>query len=197
MLGRGVWARHGASWWGERGVTGIEVAIVLIAFVVVASVFAFTVLQTGLVSTEQSKETILGGLDEAAASLVLRGSVIANKTSGSDTVESVLFQVSSSSRGGTDVDLSRSGTSSTLITYIDKDQVTNLGQGDWLVTWLIGSGDLLSPGERAEIRVTLSGLSPALNASKDFTIQVKPIIGGVMVINRITPAELKTVMDLY
>ena len=31
----------------ERGITGLETAIVLIAFAVVASVFAFTILTTG------------------------------------------------------------------------------------------------------------------------------------------------------
>jgi flagellin-like protein len=60
----------------SRGVTGLETAIVLIAFVVVASVFAFAVLSSGLLSTEKSKETVLGGLREAQATLVLKGSVI-------------------------------------------------------------------------------------------------------------------------
>ena len=36
----------------ERGITGLETAIILIAFVVVASVFAFTVLSTGIFSSE-------------------------------------------------------------------------------------------------------------------------------------------------
>ena len=36
----------------RRGITGLETAIVLIAFVVVASVFAFAVLSTGLLSSE-------------------------------------------------------------------------------------------------------------------------------------------------
>ncbi len=48
----------------QRGITGLETAIVLIAFVVVASVFAFAVLSTGLISSEKSKETVLGGLEE-------------------------------------------------------------------------------------------------------------------------------------
>jgi flagellin-like protein len=39
----------------QRGITGLETAIVLIAFVVVASVFAFAVLNTGLLSSEKSK----------------------------------------------------------------------------------------------------------------------------------------------
>ena len=45
----------------QRGITGLETAIVLIAFVVVASVFAFAVLNTGLLSSEKSKEAALGG----------------------------------------------------------------------------------------------------------------------------------------
>ena len=42
----------------EHGITGLETAIVLIAFVVVAAVFAFVVLSTGLFSSERSKETV-------------------------------------------------------------------------------------------------------------------------------------------
>ena len=61
----------------QRGVTGLETAIILIAFVVVASVFAFTVLSTGIFSAERGKETIHAGLREARSSAELKGSVIA------------------------------------------------------------------------------------------------------------------------
>lgn len=37
----------------QRGITDLETAIVLIAFVVVASVFAFAVLSTGLLASEK------------------------------------------------------------------------------------------------------------------------------------------------
>ena len=46
----------------QRGVTGLETAIILIAFVVVASVFAFTVLSTGIFSVAKGKETSHSGL---------------------------------------------------------------------------------------------------------------------------------------
>ena len=49
----------------EKGITGLETAIILIAFVVVASVFAFTVLSTGIFASERSKETVFAGLEEA------------------------------------------------------------------------------------------------------------------------------------
>jgi archaellin len=45
----------------------------MIAFVVVASVFAMTTLQTGIFSAEQGKEVALSGLDLATGSLQLRG----------------------------------------------------------------------------------------------------------------------------
>ncbi len=62
----------------QRGVTGLETAIILIAFVVVASVFAFTVLSTGIFSAERGKETIHAGLQQARSSVELKGSIVAN-----------------------------------------------------------------------------------------------------------------------
>ena len=62
----------------QRGVTGLETAIILIAFVVVASVFAFTVLSTGIFSSERGKETVFAGLREARGTVEPKGSVIAN-----------------------------------------------------------------------------------------------------------------------
>ena len=62
----------------QRGVTGLETAIILIAFVVVASVFAFTVLSTGIFSSERGKETVLAGVREARGTMEPKGRVVAN-----------------------------------------------------------------------------------------------------------------------
>ena len=62
----------------ERGITGLETAIILIAFVVVASVFAFTVLSTGIFSAERGKETVFAGLQEARGTIEPKGAMIAN-----------------------------------------------------------------------------------------------------------------------
>jgi flagellin-like protein len=62
----------------EQGVTGLETAIILIAFVVVASVFAFTVLSTGTFSAQKGDETVHAGLTQARGGIQLEGSVIAN-----------------------------------------------------------------------------------------------------------------------
>ena len=39
----------------ERGITGLDAAIITIAFVVVASVFAFAALSTGLFTTDRAR----------------------------------------------------------------------------------------------------------------------------------------------
>ena len=53
----------------ERGITGLETAIILIAFVVVATVFAFIVLTTGIFSAERGKETVYAGLQKARGTI--------------------------------------------------------------------------------------------------------------------------------
>ena len=74
------------SWHDSRGITGLETAIVLIAFVVVSSVFAFAALSTGLFSSDKSKETIRAGLTEASGTLEVRGSIYATGLTTADEV---------------------------------------------------------------------------------------------------------------
>ena len=189
------------GWRDQRGITGLETAIVLIAFVVVASVFAFAVLSTGLLSSEKSKETVLGGLEETAATIALRGSVIAHTDL--TNVDYVTFQLSNASQAGQAVDLSEGGV---IISYIDSSQAVSeldylaspptTSTAGWGTNWLIGSAGLLAPGERVEMTVNLSDLSPRLLVSTEFTIEVKPSIGAVLSVKRTTPAEFTAVVDL-
>ena len=76
-VGRGIVAT-GALAQDQSGVTGLETAIILIAFVVVASVFAFTVLSTGIFSAEQGRETVFAGLQEARGTMERKGGLLAN-----------------------------------------------------------------------------------------------------------------------
>ena len=125
----------------QRGITGLETAIILIAFVVVASVFSFTVLSTGVFSSERSKETVYAGLEEAKSSLELKGSVIAYKgragtTSSHDSIYKMSFVLSNAIAGepvdltppytsddsGSDPDISSGAEYKTIISYQDKNQ---------------------------------------------------------------------------
>ncbi|MEE8517588.1 MAG: archaellin/type IV pilin N-terminal domain-containing protein [Dehalococcoidia bacterium] len=59
----------------QRGITGLETAIILIAFVVVASVFAYTVLSAGVFSAEKGKQAVHAGLETARSSMEIVGNV--------------------------------------------------------------------------------------------------------------------------
>ena len=181
-------------WRGNRGITGLETAIVLIAFVVVSSVFAFAALSTGLFSSDRSKETINAGLKEASGTLEVRGSIIA-KASG-DAVDGVIIQVANAAGGGA-VDLTPG---ETIISYTDADQSVTLVSGDFTVTGLGGadSDKLVEPGEMYEIKMTglKAKLNPDLGGDKLFAFQVKPPVGAVLHMERRTPVSLDTFNDL-
>lgn len=68
----------------QLGMTGLETAIILIAFVTVAAVFGYAVLSAGIFSAEKGKETVYAGLAQAQSSMELKGSVIAYGAPGTD-----------------------------------------------------------------------------------------------------------------
>lgn len=156
-----------------RGITGLETAIILIAFVVVATVFAFTVLSTGVFSAERSKETIYAGLQEAKSSIEPRGSVIAwaggTGAGPTTTVFKVTFVVANSVSGaamdmtppysadasGTDPDYVANAEYKTVISYSDRNQY--MPDVPWSIKFIGNSSNdyLLEVGEKAEITVWL------------------------------------------
>jgi len=79
----------------RRGIVGIEAAIVLIAFVVIAAALAYVVVNMGFFSAQKAKSTISRGIEESTSALQLDGSVIAytNETGGTKYVQYLLIPV--------------------------------------------------------------------------------------------------------
>ena len=175
----------------EKGVSALETAIILIAFVVVAAIFAFTILSAGTTSTEQSKEAIYAGLSEVRSSMELRGAVVA-ETEGTK-VTSIIFSVSNAA-GGESIDMTAPTSNTLIIDYRDNDQrAANL---TWALNWVVqnDTDNLLEEGELAELTVDVSSLN--LGANTQFAMEIKPGQGGVVVVERTTPAYLDTIVDL-
>jgi len=59
----------------RKGIVGIEAAIVLIAFVIIAAAFAFMTINMGLFATQRTKDTISQGLREASSPLQVDGNI--------------------------------------------------------------------------------------------------------------------------
>lgn len=179
----------------ERGITGLETAIVLIAFVVVAAVFAFVVLSTGLFSSERAKETVYAGLAKTRGSMEMTGSLVA--TSDGTQLTSATFGLTLAA-GGDDVNLTPTDlTNRTVISYID-DSYTN-NNLPYTVTVVTGNSDyLLEQGELLEVTIDFSAdPSISVGTNETFTLEVKPPSGSYLVVQRTTPASLaKTIINL-
>ena len=184
----------------EDGITALETAIILIAFVVVASVFAFTMLSAGTFSTERGKEAIYAGLTEVQSSMEIKGGVIAlaATTGSSGTVDSLVFTVANVLDGEA-VNLATGDLAEVVFEYRDAIQRTALGNEDWSVEFLGNDNEnnLLEVGELAEVTVELTGvISTPLSTNTTFVLEMKPPNGAILNLQRTTPAWLDQVNDL-
>jgi flagellin FlaB len=59
----------------EDAFTGLEAAIVLIAFIVVAAVFSYVMLGAGFFATQEAQRTVHTGSQQASSSLEIIGNV--------------------------------------------------------------------------------------------------------------------------
>ena len=204
----------------QSGITGLETAIILIAFVVVAAVFAYTVLSAGIFSTQKSQEAVYSGLQEARSSLVLRGGVIAtaNNTGSDGTIKQLSFIVSGV-LGGEALDFTPPDAASdnsgvagnhhkVVISYVDKSQqvhdlywtLTKLGNADadnvleqneqFQVT--IGSSTVSSDGGNL-----IDALGTPLTTNTTFSLLVLTPAGPVLEVERTTPAYIDTKINLH
>jgi flagellin FlaB len=187
----------------ERGITGLETAIILIAFVVVATVFAFVVLTTGIFSAERGKETVFAGLQKARGTMEVRGGVVVQATGCPTTcaVDSIQFQVATTA-GGEPIPLDPAATSNrTVIAYRDATTVNN--DMTYTVTEIVGdTDDLLEPGELFTITISAGGANNAgtisnLSANDRWTLELQTPVGAVLDMTRSLPAQLDAVMQLH
>jgi flagellin FlaB len=199
----------------EKGITGLETAIILIAFVVVAAVFAYTALSAGLFSTQKAQQAVYSGLQEAQSTLELKGAVIAtaNTTGATGTIGQISFTVSNV-LGGQAIDftpptggaggVATGNANKVVINYLDSNQqvnnlywtVTNVGINE-------GQGYLLTADEKFEITIgggagnnLTNALGTPLSVNQNFDIQVITPAGAVLTIERTMPAYINPINNL-
>lgn len=188
----------------QQGITGLETAIILIAFVIVASVFAYVVLSAGLFSTQKAKEAIYAGLEEAQSTMELKGNIYGKMEN--SVLTEVYFTVGTTTGGGAiDFTDTSSANSSNLviISYVDAYQI--FPTIDWTMTKLntTDADNMLDETELFQITVDLSVVSANATAEQKpgpyhtFQLEVKPPVGAVLVIERTLPARVDRIVNLY
>ena len=111
----------------HRGIIGIESAIVLIAFVIVAAALAFVVLNMGFSTTQKAKTSIIAALEEAGSSLEVAGKITAVGDASSNVINATTIPIKIVS-GGSSSNLDGNFTSIKVITSnIEYDNVYEFG----------------------------------------------------------------------
>ncbi len=186
----------------DEAFTGLEAAVVFIAFVVVAAVFSYVVLGAGFLTTQKSREGVKSGVTSAASSIVVKGEVYGIAGSYPTAIDWIQFDIGLAA-GGFPVDINRTivvfSTASTTVTTLSgpsPDPAAVLTAGQWNITAKNGGdqNDLLEADES----FTLIVMPPApLNPRDTFTLEIKPEAGASLGISRRLPAGTDPVMLLY
>jgi flagellin FlaB len=177
---------------GQKGITGLETAIILIAFVTVASIIAYAVLSAGVFSAERGKDTVYKGLEQAQGTVTVKGSVLGLSTDGT-TLDQVMFAIALT------VPNVKVDTQSIVINYFDDDiHEEGCSANISLAAGCTerGAAAMLENDEQHTVVVTIPA-SANLTACQDFTIQVIPPTGAPFTITKMLPAGLEKVMDLH
>ena len=186
----------------EEGFTGLEAAIVLIAFVVVAAVFSYVVLGAGFFTTQKAQEVVYTSVDQASSSVEILGQVYGFGTDAGDGTYSdvgrVQFKVGLTA-GGSPVDFSMTSlTFSTdkdvyRLNLKDKEEVDagDIGAQEWGVIKIFNSDgtDLLLENQEQFVILAQTAEEKNLTANQPFTLEIRPAVGASYAITRkITPS---------
>jgi flagellin FlaB len=182
---------------GQKGISGLETAIILIAFVTVASVLAYSVLSAGIFSAEEGQKAVYAGLEGAQSTLEVKGSVLGM---GAGTELVTVQVVLGMAIAGNTVDMG-----SVSINFWD-DTVTS---SDVAWTYALsaqsterGSANLLEGDELMVVTITIPDgtgddtVDAAVGIYDTFTLQVLPPNGSALTIERTLPGAIYSVMTL-
>ena len=201
-----------------KGIVGIEAAIVLIAFVIVAAALAFVTLNMGFYTTQKSKETMKTGLEEATSALEVDGSVIGAVDTSENKVWGIAIPLKLSS-GRNPVDLTK-----VVITITTKNKTVYLNVSDsdtqivenpddqdvfdvllntkddnnqpveFVFIEYVGDNDnLVEVNEKWVLVIQLNHtdvLNYKLSAYSTIHVEIKPSTGAPLTVERMIPAQL-------
>jgi len=201
--------------YSEDAFTGLEAAIVLIAFVVVAAVFSYVVLGAGFFTTQTAQATVHTGVAQASSSLEIVGNVMGISLTPSNNRLTFINTSVALTAGGTAMDLTQMVVSysdnnggrnpsvyfdanASCSTILSADATTSNTIG-WCVSQKINDlsttpNNLLEPNE---IWVLSIGMPPTASINQKITVNLQPAVGAVLPITRTVPGGLNKVQAIY
>jgi archaeal flagellin FlaB len=191
----------------DQAFSGIEAAIVLIAFVVVATVFSYVILGAGFFTTQKSQQIAHAEVTQTTSTIAVRGDVIGLDSFHGGNVSIVEFDIGLA-EGRSPVDISRIHMSfstpnqaPTGLTYIPSNgaavpPVYGMEPGSWTIisSTMQPRTTVLQGAQHATIGV----MPPVpLQPREDFNVQIEPENGASLGISRTIPSGVTNTTILY
>jgi flagellin FlaB len=178
----------------DAAFTGLEAAIVLIAFVVVAAVFSYVMLGAGFFTSQKSKEVVHTGVDQATSSMELAGDIIGVGDTGTKKLTGIKVTLQLTA-GNNPVDIER-----TIVSYKTSDvynQSVFNGSVTDQVTWIqqVSSNNLLEKFEKVQMNINFTS-DEQVGPNTKISLEVKPSTGAILPISVTTPPAMEKIMML-
>lgn len=155
--------------------SGLEAAVVLIAFVVVAAVFAYVMLGTGFFATQKLQEVTYAGIKQSTSTAITDGFIRGQYDGTKGGLQSLSFSISAPETGEA-IDLSK------MVYYYSR----NYDPGNTIpLTAVSPNSGILAPGNSTRVRLDLfaAGMTGPM-AGERLSLEVKPPVGASTLIQR-------------
>jgi archaeal flagellin FlaB len=173
--------------------TGLEAAIVLIAFVVVAAVFSYVILGAGFFTSQKSQETIYKSVEQATSNIQLVGNVYglaADPASGIDAIEvSIGLTPGAPAADITKMTVMFSSDNVTPITYTYGGATAGATQFSAVLSGTTTAAPSLSQTEQITVHINLAGAAK-LTENKRYNLEIRPDRGAAYTFSRTTGAKI-------
>ncbi len=177
----------------DEGFTGLEAAIVLIAFVVVAAVFSYVVLGAGFFTTQKAQETVYKGVEQSTANIQMIGNVYGLSTDNT-SITSLTFVIGLAP-GASAVDLTKMKIVFSTPTTSPKILSQGTTASTEVFTTKIGSTAVTSmnPNDQVEVLFNVT----AVPANTKMTMELRPSVGAALPFSKTAPATITATNVLY
>jgi archaeal flagellin FlaB len=176
----------------DSGFTGLEAAIVLIAFVVVAAVFSYVVLGAGFFTTQKSQETVYKGVEQASTNIQMIGNVYGLASVTDSGINQIQFSIGLAP-GAPSIDMTRmnivfSTGATTPVSY------THTTSGASTSQFNATCGNSLDQNVQCQLNFKVD---PVVTANTKMTIEIRPSVGASLPFTKTAPATIAKTNVLY
>jgi len=185
----------------DEGFTGLEAAIVLIAFVVVAAVFSYVVLGAGFFTTQKAQETVYKGVEQATTNIQMIGNVYGLASAPATGIDQVRFTIGLAP-GAPSINLEKMNLIVSTPTY-----------GPTTLTWVnattstkdlnfvalkngnatLGAMSTMTAGDQMELRFNIT----AVPKDTKINVEMRPGVGAALPFSKTTPPAITENNVLY